>query len=210
MLFFNVLEEDSCLMKIYAERELVQGGAMISRMRWILLLLIAGMAVTGCKSKNGTEAEATLSSQDVIHTAEAIAEATRSAITPTQTRMPITPTVTTPPMTPTPSETATPGMAMATANYNANVRTGPGEEYDWVDFFLAEQVAELLGRYDNPSSGTWWYLRRIEIGLDGWVWGGAVTLAGDTSGVPYLEPPPTPTSTPKPTNPPAPTDTPTP
>jgi len=45
--------------------------------------------------------------------------------------------------------------------------------------------------------GTWWYIKRIGQGLNGWVWGGAVTFSGDATGIPYLEAPPTPTATSK-------------
>lgn len=175
------------------------------------LFLLFALAVTGCNlPAEGPTPTATLSSDDILRTAEAIAEMTRQAASPTPSPTPVTPTPTMPPETPTPTLTATPSVPMATANYNANVRRGPDESYEVIDFFLQGQQARIAGRYDNPVTGTWWFLRREGQGLDGWVWGGAVTVSGDTSGVPFLTPPPTSTPSPEPTSPPAPTDTPAP
>jgi uncharacterized protein YraI len=97
-----------------------------------------------------------------------------------------------------------------TADYNANVRRGPGEEYEIVDFVLAGEQADVIGRYDDSPIGTWWLIQRIGEGRNGWVWAGAVTLSGNDFGVPAVEPPPTSTPSPEPTGPAAPTDTPTP
>jgi len=158
------------------------------RMKWIGAVLILSL-LAGCRGASGTP---TLSSDDVLRTAQAIAEQTRSAPTDTATPVPETATPTIPPPTATPSETATPNFAAATAKYNVSVRSGPGEEYLIVDLFLQGQAAQIIGRYDDSPIGTWYLVTRIGQGINGWVWSGAVDVSGDLAGVPVLEAPPTP------------------
>ncbi len=146
-------------------------------------------AVSAC-GRNGQAP--TLTSQEVLSTAQAIAELTRSAPTPTLSPVPVTETPTVAPPTSTPTITSTPNFATATAKYNVSVRSGPGEDYPIVDLFLQGQTAQITGRYDDTPIGTWWLVARIGAGIDGWVWSGAADVAGDTSGVPILEAPPTP------------------
>lgn len=162
---------------------------------------LAALGLAGCNfgAGGGPTATPTLSSADVLKTAQAMAQATRQAASPTATVLPVTETETPIAMTDTPAPTASPSSPTVTANYNAYIRTGPDESYDYIDFLLEGASAQVLGRYDNPSSGTWWYVAPIEKGLDGWVWGGAVSFAGAQSDVPYRQPPPTPTKPPKPT-----------
>jgi hypothetical protein len=164
-------------------------------------LLLTCLGLMGCNF--GAPAEptptATLTSQDVMGTAQAIADATRQATTPTPTRAPVTATPTVVPETATPTPTSTPSSAMLTADYNANVRSGPGEEFGPIDFLLEGEQASVDGRFINDESGTWYYITRIDQGLPGWIWGGAVTVGGDQSTIPFLESPPTPTPGPSPT-----------
>jgi uncharacterized protein YraI len=136
-----------------------------------------------------------LSADEVLSTAQAIADQTRQATTPTATPQPIPPTATEPLESLTPTATATGTAPVVTADYNANVRSGPGENYPIIDVFLEGETASVVGRYDDLTSGTWWAIHRLAQGLDGWVWAGAVTFSGDESTVPFLEPPPTPTET---------------
>jgi hypothetical protein len=164
----------------------------------IAAIVIVGM-LAGCKSGVSTPTTPTMSSEDVIHTAEAIVEETRQAVTNTPTMTPVPPSPTTPPETPTSTATATPSKPKVTANYNANVRYGPDESYPVIDFMLEGQEGEPLGRYIHSTLGTWWYIERIGQGLNGWVWGGAVTFSGDANSVPYWDAPPTPTASPAPT-----------
>lgn len=131
----------------------------------------------------------TPSAEEVIRTAEAMAERTREAATATPSPTLVTPTATQVPATPTPAGTPTPAVEgpTATANYPVKVRSGPGEEYEEVDLFLTGQMARIVGRYDNTPIGTWYLLQRIEVGKDGWVWSGAVTVSGDLSLVPVVD-----------------------
>lgn len=157
------------------------------------------IALSGCSNIEETPVR---TSEDVLHTAEAIAQQTRQASTstpviPTQTATPELPEA-----TPTPEVTATPEDPMVEALYNANVRSGPDENYPIIDIFFQEQLAEVIGRYDHPNLGSWWFIRRVGEGLNGWVWRGAVNFYGNPALVPFFEPPPTPTSSPLPTDPP--------
>ncbi len=135
----------------------------------------------------------TRSGEEIISTAKAFAELTRQATAQTPPPTPIPPSPTANPPTPTPEPTETLGPPTVSANYNAYVRNGPDEVYDHIDFFLEGQIADVIGQYSNPVSGTWWYIQRIGEGRDGWVWSGAVTLTGFAGGIPFIDPPPTPT-----------------
>lgn len=165
-------------------------------MRPIARLTIAALLLTACTFGAGGDATPTLSGEQVLQTAEEAARQTREAYSPTPTRVLQTPTPTAPLLSPTPSLTSTPSTALATADVTANVRSGPGSMYDWVDFLYQGESAEVVGRYESEESvagGTWWRIHRTAQGLDGWVWGGVVTVSGDTSGIPFLIPPPSPT-----------------
>ena len=154
------------------------------------LLTVLILAVGACGVE--TEVSSTRSSESVVTTAYAKAELTKQATFQTPPPTPVTPSPTPPLESPTPTVTVTPtyGQPVVMANYNAYVRSGPDESYDSIDFFLEGQQAFVEGRNENGTNGTWWYIRRIDEGKDGWVWSGAVTLAGDVSDVPVLAAPP--------------------
>jgi hypothetical protein len=158
-------------------------------------LVLAALGLAGCSfgAVGGPTATPTLSSADVMQTAQAIAQATRDASSPTPSPTPVTPTETVPAVTDTPAATATPSSPMVTASYNAYIRTGPDEAFDYIDFLLEGKTAQVLGRFENASSGTWWYIQPSGDGLAGWIWSGAVTFSGSQSAVPSRESPPTPT-----------------
>ena len=165
-----------------------RGGVVCALTAW---------ALGGC-TLFGPAPTPTLSADQVLSTAQAIAEQTRSAATPTFTPAPPSPTATLPLETGTPTPTGTPTSAVVTANYNANVRSGPGENYPVIDVFLQGETAAAVGKYDDPIGGRWWSIHRLAQGIDGWVWGGAVVFSGQDASVLFLLPPPTPTKTPEP------------
>jgi hypothetical protein len=162
-------------------------------------IFILALLIASCSSAQDASEQPTRSSEDVLRTAEAIAEMTRHSSTNTPEPIPtqVTPSPTVLELSPTPNPTETPISPIVRANYNANVRSGPDEIYPVVDFFLEGQEADVIGLNIHPTMGTWWYIKRIGQGLNGWVWGGAVTLSGDATGIPYFEAPPTPTVTAK-------------
>jgi len=154
-------------------------------------LVILAVVLGACSGANaGTP---TPSAEDVIRTAEALAQQTRQAATATLSPTAVTPTTPTATLvlaTPTLAVSATPVVSgpVATANYPVAVRDGPGEQYEDIDLFLTGQMARVVGRYDDTPIGTWFLLQRIDVGLDGWVWSGAVTLTGDPALIPVITP----------------------
>ncbi|HLC04735.1 MAG TPA: SH3 domain-containing protein [Anaerolineales bacterium] len=156
------------------------------------LLPVMALGLIACGRAQEPAGTPTISSDDVLMTAEAIAQATRSAATPTPSQTPMPPTATEILESATPAATATPLSAIVKADYNANVRSGPDEIFPAIDVLLQGDQANAVGRYSNPANGIWWSIRRIGSGRDGWIWGGAVTLSGDAGQVPFLESPPTP------------------
>lgn len=160
--------------------------------RCVIGALFVALAILVGACRAGAGVSSTRSSEAVIATAYADAELTKQATFQTPPPTPVTPSPTPPLESPTPAMTVTPtpGQPVVTADYNAYVRPGPDESYGSLDFFLEGQRAFVEGRYENEANGTWWYIRRIDEGKDGWVWSGAVTLTGDASGIPILEPPP--------------------
>ncbi len=161
-----------------------------------LFLLLAAMAA-GCSSR-ATPAAPTLTSDQVIHTAEAIAQLTSQAITLTPSPVPASPTATPTLATSTPAPTASSTSPTATAKYTVAVRTGPGEVYEQLDLFVQGQAADVYGQYTGSPIGPWYFIHRIGAGKDGWVWSGAVDFSGNPAQVPPMDAPPTP-SGPSPT-----------
>lgn len=165
---------------------------LMSTLSRYFLFIVFCTLLLGCATDGESDSTPTRSGEEVIGTAKAYAELTREATaqTPPPTPIPPSPTATLP--TPTLEPTETLGPPMATAKYNANVRSGPDEAYIKIDVFYEGQTAEVIGRYNNLVSGTWWYIQRIDEGKDGWVWDEAVTLTGSIDSVPFRDAPPTP------------------
>jgi len=159
--------------------------------KWVWISAFLLLSLSACGSGDQTAADA---GEAVIETAQAKAELTRQATRQTPPPTPVTPSPTVPliTVTPVPSLTPTPSVPIVSADYNAYVRSGPDESFESIDFFLQGQTAEVVGRYENETTGTWYSVRRIEAGRDGWVWSGAVTFAGDENAVPFIDPPPFP------------------
>jgi uncharacterized protein YgiM (DUF1202 family) len=158
---------------------------MSMRLQRLLVILLGLSLLSGCSGNSSASLE-TITAEDVIRTAEAIAAATLSAATETPTRSPATPTDTPVPFTDTPAPSATPDVPIAVPNYNANVRSGPGEGYEVIDFFLEGQQAQISGQYLDEQGLSWLFLSRIEEGRDGWIFFGAVTIYGNMDSVPFL------------------------
>ena len=98
--------------------------------------------------------------------------------------------------TPSPSPTVTPTPTkqapIVIGDANTNCRFGPGTVYDVVAFLLEGQSAPIDGR---NAEWTWWWIERVDGVGHCWVWDGLVTVQGDTSDVPVIAAPPTPTPT---------------
>ncbi|MGD8553640.1 MAG: SH3 domain-containing protein [Anaerolineales bacterium] len=157
-------------------------------MRKVFILIgsiVLSAALYGCSSSSDLMSGPTRSSEEVFATAQARAELTREATFETPPPTPVTPSATAPLVTSTPADTLTPtpSQPIVTADYNAFVRSGPDESYENIDFLLEGQSGVVTARYENEVNGRWYLIERIEQGKDGWIWSGAVTLAGDVSGV---------------------------
>ena len=112
--------------------------------------------------------------------------------TPTDTT---TPTIT---QTPTDTLTPTPSIPMVSVTVNTNCRFGPGLVYEYLGALLEGETAEIHGV--NPG-GNFWYIENPDNpGEYCWITAAYAQVEGDTSLVPVLTPPPTPTNTPIPLN----------
>jgi|GEM_PF-1308369 len=163
---------------------------LMPKINRLFLFILLCLLLLGCTPVDEMNSTPTRSGEEVISTAKAHAELTRqaTALTPPPTPIPPSPTAT--PPTPTPEPTETLGPPIAIAKYNAKIRNGPDEAYNQIDIFYEGQTADIIGRYENPVSGTWWYIQRIGEGRDGWVWYEAVDLAGFIDSVPLRDAPP--------------------
>lgn len=125
------------------------------------------------------------------NTATALPTAT-SGETPTPNLTP-SPTITLT-QTPTPLLTQTPIGVFISVSQNTNCRTGPGKIYDYVGALLVGETTEVVGR---EATRNYWYVRNPDRkGQYCWLWGEYATIVGDTSRLPILTPPPTPTPRP--------------
>lgn len=93
-----------------------------------------------------------------------------------------------PTLIPTPTEDLT--TPMVTANLTANVRTGDGTNYPAVGTLGNGQSARIIG---ISSRGTGWFFIELGNGDRVWIAPSVVTVSGDTSNLPRINPPPTPT-----------------
>jgi hypothetical protein len=89
--------------------------------------------------------------------------------------------------------TRTPGAVGITVSVSVdtNCRVGPGSMYDMVGGLDVGETAEVVGK---DAFGQYWIIS--DAGVPGgtcWIWGQYATVSGDTSGLPVIEPPPTPT-----------------
>ena len=103
---------------------------------------------------------------------------------------------TTPTITHTPTNTLTPAPAipMVSVTVNTNCRFGPGQVYTYLGALLEGETAEIHGV--NPD-GNFWYIENPDNpGAYCWITAAYAQVTGDTSQVPVLTPPPTPTHTP--------------
>jgi hypothetical protein len=91
---------------------------------------------------------------------------------------------------PSPELSPTLGQPFVTARQDSNCRSGPGTVYDVTSYLEGGDTSPIDGR--NAAS-TWWRIERTEGSLHCWVWDQNVLVGGDTSLVPVIPEPPTPT-----------------
>jgi len=102
----------------------------------------------------------------------------------------ITPTFTGTPETP--SITPTSDKATATGEQNSNCRKGPDARYDVQGLIMEGETVPIVGR--NPES-SWWVVELTSPAIQCWVWGGGVSVSGNTGQLTIVHPPKLPTFT---------------
>ena len=152
----------------------------------------AGLA---CSFPGGSGASST---ESAAAQATAVANALGTAVQQTADAAPAKVTET-PTLAGTATETATASVTpilipYITTNVNANIRGGPGTVYDVLGNLVQNQSADILGRNSNSS---WWVIEFAPgPGGQGWIANSIVTVFGDTSNIPIVAAPPTPTPAP--------------
>lgn len=161
-------------------------------------LLFASLACNLPGSGGGADSAATELAQTAEAQVTAALAETEIAAVQTEQALPALPTETptlesTPTITPT--ITVTPILTpFITTDVNSNVRGGPGTVYDIQGVLLQGQTADIVGR---NNSSTWWVIAfEAGPGGKGWIADSIVTVSGDTSNVPIVVAPPTPTPSP--------------
>jgi hypothetical protein len=101
-------------------------------------------------------------------------------------------------VTASPTVTLTPtlGAPMVSVSVDTNCRFGPGNVYEYEGALLVGEQARVTGKLADES---YWYIENPDPPPPHcWIWGMYAQISGDTSGLPILTPPPTPTETPIP------------
>ena len=185
----------------------ISSGAAVSGSGWVFklaagaavaligagALVIAGVWVFGQVTSNPT----TIDPLAVEGTVQAIL-----AQTPLPATEPIEPPTQAPnaPAPPAVTPTATEateslpsieqGPPIAVGLVNSNCRWGPDAVYDIVDYLLQDQQTPILGR---DAQWFWWLVERVDFPGTCWVANNLTDELGDTSQVPIILAPPTPT-----------------
>jgi len=109
--------------------------------------------------------------------------------TPTESNTPIVVPVET--QKPVATQNPTSGNPTITANMDTNCRSGPGPVYPVITGLFVGQTSVVLGR---NSAGTWWYIQNpLTSTKSCWVWTNTTRVEGNTSNLPTIATPPTPT-----------------
>jgi len=177
--------------------------------RWFLLISTILFGATGCglqalssqelssEDKLQTQVAETMIAMNAVETLAAqgqmsmLAEASNTAnlplaATPTATLTP-SPTFT---LSPTITLSSTLEVTMASVSHSTNCRTGPDTVFDNIGALLVGEQAEVVGQTTN---GMYWIIKNPDRSGECWLWGYYATVTGPTEGLPFYDPPPTPT-----------------
>lgn len=168
------------------------------RMTIILILLI--LALDAC-TWSPPESEATVDVDAIVaETMQAVATYAQATVLAHEATVAapeeqaVTAAPAEPSETPAPPTMAAPPNPIISVSVDTNCRTGPGQIYDYVGALLVGEEAEVTAR---EATGRFWYIRNPDGIADFcWVWDEYATILGDTSSLPVLAPPPTPTPVP--------------
>jgi hypothetical protein len=116
------------------------------------------------------------------------------AVTPTAGVPVIVPTATLAVIEPV-APTSDPNPRATASAQSVNIRSGDSVVYPQVGFLLQGESAPIIG---ISSFGTGWFYVELPNGRRGFVSPSVVTVTGDTSNLPRIDPPPPPTATPIP------------
>jgi hypothetical protein len=97
----------------------------------------------------------------------------------------------TPSLTSTPTFTFTPAVPMVSVSVETNCRSGPGKPYDILGVLQVGVSAEVVGQVSG--GGSWIIRLPSNPAIICWVWTQYATVVGNTTGLPFYTPPPTPT-----------------
>jgi hypothetical protein len=166
----------------------------------IVVILLAFSALAcgfpGVTSEVAQDSDAVVASRvAATMAADLVAEVPGGAALPPDSSEASQPLETTPTITQTPTETLTPmpSIPMVSVTVNTNCRFGPGQAYEYLGALLEGETAEIYGR--DPW-GNFWYIENPDRpGSYCWITAAYAQVSGDTSQVPELTPPPTPTNT---------------
>ena len=164
----------------------------------VLPILMLGLAILGCSlTRLSSDTQSAIDEQvQIAQEVEAALQATQAAAQvdvaappnePIQTPPADEPT-TVPGLTPTPTTSSVPYISVSVST---NCRTGPGKVYDYVGALIVGEEAEIVAR---EATGYFWYIRNPD-GFTEFCWVGNqyASIRGDTSALPVLTPPATPT-----------------
>jgi len=171
------------------------------RVGWFLLTAVILFGAVGCNLPSNSEAKLQTSiaetvaasnlDQPPVGTAD-IHSLPPALPGPTQT-FTLSPTVTLSPTitaSPTITLTSTLEVPMASVSVNTNCRTGPGTIYDIVGALLVGEQAEVVG---TGEFGNYWIIKNPDGSGECWLWSNYATVTGPTEGLPFYDPPSTPT-----------------
>jgi hypothetical protein len=82
------------------------------------------------------------------------------------------------------------GAPTVSVSKDTNCRTGPGQPHPSVGGLAVGETAEVVGV--SPGGDFWIIKNPDNIGTTCWLWKQYATVTGDTSGLPVIQPPPTP------------------
>ncbi|MBI4731256.1 MAG: SH3 domain-containing protein [Chloroflexi bacterium] len=82
---------------------------------------------------------------------------------------------------------------LVSVSMDTNCRSGPDKQYDKLGVLLVGEKAEVVGR---NTVANYWVIENPDAPGTCWLWGMYATIEGDTTNLPEITPPPTPTSPP--------------
>ncbi len=177
---------------------MVNLGSQSSR-RMLVLSGLAMIAIIACgpvtnlfqESDVQPAVETSVAATLAFERAVAAAAEQTQVSNPTETSVPASATAQSD-TTPEPSPTS--GTVQIRADVNTNCRLGPHPVYGVIGYLTTDQTSTVVGQLEG---GGWWYIENTTAGRENcWVWGDTTVVTGDTTGLPYITPPPTPTPQP--------------